>query len=82
MNRKEGSDRPRSVTTKENTNLIEGLICSQEEAPHTHLAPRKMLNNSCFLQLKNLLSVMTGYLSKIVLRHIDRIWYKISLKKL
>ena len=25
---------------------------------------------------------MTGYLSKIVLRHIDRIWYKISLKKL
>ena len=25
---------------------------------------------------------MTGYLSKIVLRHIDQIWYKISLKKL
>ena len=23
---------------------------------------------------------MTGYLSKIVLRHIDGIWYKISLK--
>ena len=42
----------------------------------------KHLKNSCFLQLKNLLSVMTGYLSKIVLRHIDRIWYKISLKKL
>ena len=25
---------------------------------------------------------MTGYLSKIVLLHIDQIWYKISLKKL
>ena len=24
---------------------------------------------------------MTGYLSKIVFRHIDRVWYKISLKK-
>ena len=35
MNRKEGSGRPRSVTTEENTDLIEGLICSQEEAPHT-----------------------------------------------
>ena len=36
MNRKEGSGRPRSVTTEENTDLIEELICSQEEAPHTH----------------------------------------------
>ena len=42
MNRKEGSGRPRSVTTEENTDLIEELICSQEEAPHTHLAPRKV----------------------------------------
>ena len=42
MNRKEGSGRPRSVTTEENTDLIEELICSQEEAPHTHLAPRKI----------------------------------------
>ena len=25
---------------------------------------------------------MTGYFSRIVLRHIDRIWYKISLKKI
>ena len=37
MNRKEGYDQPRSVTT-ENTDLIEELICSQE-ALHTHLAP-------------------------------------------
>ena len=42
MNRKEGSGRPRSVTTEENTNLIEELTCSQDEAPHTHLAPRKI----------------------------------------
>ena len=40
------------------------------------------LKNSCFLQLKNLFSVMTEYLSRIVLRHIDRIWYNISLQKL
>ena len=42
MNRKESSGQPRSVTTEENTDLIEELICSQEEAPHTHLAPRKI----------------------------------------
>ena len=41
MNRK-GSGRPRSVATEENTVLIEELICSQEEAPHKHLAPRKI----------------------------------------
>ena len=42
MNEKESSGRPRSVTTEKNTDLIEELICSQEEAPHTHLAPRKI----------------------------------------
>ena len=43
VNRKEGSGRSRSVTTEENTDLIEELICSPEEAPpHTHLAPRKI----------------------------------------
>ena len=41
MNRKEGSGRSRSVTTEENTDLTEELICSQEDAPHTNLAPRK-----------------------------------------
>ena len=35
MNRKEGSGRPRSVTTEKSTDLIEELICSQEEVPHT-----------------------------------------------
>ena len=42
MNRKEGSGQPRSITTVEDTELIQELICSQEEAPHTHLAPRKI----------------------------------------
>ena len=42
MNRKEGSGRPWSVATEENTDLIEELVCSQEEAPHTHLAPCKI----------------------------------------
>ena len=42
MSRKEDSGRPRSVTTEENTDLIEEMICSQEEAPYTHLAPRKI----------------------------------------
>ena len=42
MNRKEGSGVPRSVATEENTNLIEELICSEEEVPHTLLALRKI----------------------------------------
>ena len=42
MNRKEGSGQPRSVITEENTDLIEELICLQEEVPHTHLAPRQL----------------------------------------
>ena len=42
MNRKEHSGRPRTVTTEENTDLMKELICSQEEAPHTRLAPRKI----------------------------------------
>ena len=42
MNRKEGYGRPRLATTEENTNLNEELVCSQEEAPHAHLAPRKI----------------------------------------
>ena len=41
MNGKESSRRPWSATTEENTDLIEELICSEEEAPHAHVAPRK-----------------------------------------
>ena len=42
MNRKERSGRPRSLTTEKNTDLIEELICSQEEVLHTPLAPHKI----------------------------------------
>ena len=42
INRKEGSGRPRSVTTEKNTDLIEELICPQKEAPRTRLGPRKI----------------------------------------
>ena len=46
MNRKEGSGRPRLVTREENTDFIEELICSQEEARYTHLAPRKIVKQT------------------------------------
>ena len=46
MNRKEDAGWPRSVTTEEDTNLIEELICSQEDAPCTHIAPREV-NDGC-----------------------------------
>ena len=42
MNRKEGPGRPESLTTEENTDLTEEMLCSQEEALQTHLAPRKI----------------------------------------
>ena len=42
MERRKGSGRPRTVTTQENTELVEELICSQEDEPHTHLTPREI----------------------------------------
>ena len=36
------SGQPSSVATEENTDLTEERICRQEEAPHTHLGPRKV----------------------------------------
>ena len=68
MNRKEGSGRPRSVTTEENTDLIEELICSQKEVLHSHLTPCKIAKknwNQSFENQKNdkkktLLSVQKG----------------------
>ena len=45
MNRKEGSGQPRSLT-RENTDLIEELICPQEEAVQTHIQHLiKLLSN-------------------------------------
>ena len=56
MNRKEGSGKPKSVTTKENTDLIEELICSQEEALHTH--------TQHFVKLPNKLESVTHQLEE------------------
>ena len=42
MDRGHGSGRPRTVSTGENMDLIEELVCSQETRSHTHLAPRKI----------------------------------------
>ena len=41
MERKIGSGRPRSARTIENEEIVEELICSQEE-PHTHQTPRQI----------------------------------------
>ena len=37
-----GSRRPTTVSPEENMDLIEQWVCSQEERPHTHLAPRRI----------------------------------------
>ena len=42
MDRKKGSGRPVTATTDENMEVVEDLICSQEENPGTHDAPRKI----------------------------------------
>ena len=45
MNRKEGSVRPRSVTTEENTeelNIEELIFITRRNSTHTHLAPHKI----------------------------------------
>ena len=42
MERKEGSGRPRAVCTKENEDLVELLVCSQEDNPGSHMSPREI----------------------------------------
>ena len=42
MDRRHGSRRPDTVSVEENMDLIKEFVCSQEEWPHTHLAPRKI----------------------------------------
>ena len=65
MNRKEGSGRPRLIKAEENTYLIKELICSQEEAPHTHLAPHKITEQTGIKPLTFLLTYkITGYKEK------------------
>ena len=42
MERKPGSGRPRTVCTEENEDLVEELICSQEDNPGSHMSPREI----------------------------------------
>ena len=40
--RLEGSGRPKSARTDENIKMVEELVLSQEDQPHTHIAPRRI----------------------------------------
>ena len=42
MDRKAGSGRQRRITTEENENLNENLICPQEDNPGSHMLPREV----------------------------------------
>ena len=37
-----GSGRRRTITTEENENLIENLICSQEDNPGSNMSPKEV----------------------------------------
>ena len=40
--RKSGSGRPRSLRTADNVSMIRDIICSQDDAPCSHINPRKI----------------------------------------
>jgi len=40
--RKSGNGRPRSVRTADNVSLIQDMTCSQDDAPCSHINPRKI----------------------------------------
>jgi len=40
--RKSGSGRPRSLKTADNVSMIQDMICSQDDAPCSHINPRKL----------------------------------------
>ena len=46
MDRRAGSGRQRTITTKENKTLTENLICSQEDNPGSHMSPREVEKNT------------------------------------
>ena len=68
MNREEGSGRPRSVTAEENTDLIEELSCSQEEAPHTLLERRRIAKQTGISR-----SSISGMIKRRNLRQFKRV---------
>ena len=42
IERRPGSGRPVTATTEQNGDLVEEMICSQEDAPGTHKRPMKL----------------------------------------
>ena len=46
MDRRAGSDRQRTITTKENKNVTENLIFSQEDNPTSDMLPREVEKNT------------------------------------
>ena len=40
--RKSGSGRPRSLRTADNVSMIQDMMCSQDDAPCSHINPRKI----------------------------------------
>ena len=45
MKRRTGSGRPITVTTDESAELVEEMICSQEDFPGTHKSPQEIARN-------------------------------------
>ena len=46
MKTRPGSGRPRSAITPENEEIVEQLICSQEESPRSHMSPREIKSHT------------------------------------
>ena len=46
MDRRHGSGQPRTISLKGNLDLVEELVCSQEELHHAHLPPRKIVKQT------------------------------------
>ena len=68
--RKSGSGRPRSLRTADNVSMIQDMICSQDDAPCSHIYPRKIQEHIetatsreyCLLSpLQLLLSLLTDH---------------------
>jgi len=58
--RKSGSGRLRSLRTADNVSMIQNMICSQDDAPCSHMNPRKIqehiehCNLACILFIKRI----------------------------
>ena len=42
MKRQSGSGRPRTARSIENEQMVDEMICSQEDEPGTHISPRNI----------------------------------------